>query len=403
MPRKSLGLFILLCCLIQVPAFAQFKIERAREDFFLGQQARQVTFYTNSHFNRVEGLYLNFGAKYHPRPITGLTLFGDVGYGFKNEKGKRWRGNAGFTQKFLSANQLTVGADYFNRIDSNDDWLVGEWENSLAGIFFHEDFMDYFGKKGARGFVDYRLLQAHTLRVEVSGYKYDRMQRNTNWSLFGGDKSYALNTRAAYPVIPGNEQSLLLISAFDWRDNPIFPIVGWYADVQLEKTFGDFETTGMFVTLKRYQPTFSDQKFQIKLLAGTRTGSHAFQHLLPLGGLGNLRGYREKEFLGDRAVFLTANYIIGQNWLHHVPLQFIPIWEGVSMGVFAETGLAWFADPNNPKAGLFDFGVIKPKDFQSDVGFSIFVAENILRVDIAKRLDRGHDDWRVLFRILDKF
>lgn len=401
--RKLCGLLLLLACLRALPAAAQFKIERAREDFFLGQQARQVIFYTNTHFNRVEGLYLNLGAKYRPRQISGLTLFGDLGYAFKNEEGKRWRGNAGFSHRLSLPDQFTFGADYFNRIDTNDDWLVGEWENSLAGIFLHEDFMDYFSRKGVRSFVDYRLLQAHTLRLEFAGYSYEPVRRNSNWSLFGGNKVYAANSRTPFPVVRGNEQSLLFVTAFDWRDNPIFPIYGWYADFQLEQTFGDFSTTGWFVTVKRFQPTFSDQKFQIKLLAGARSGSHAFQHLLPLGGLGNLRGYREKEFIGDRALYLTANYIIGQNWLHHVPLHFIPIWEGVSLGVFAETGLAWFAEPGNPDAGLFDFGNIRLKDFRNDAGISLFVAENVLRVDIAKRLDRGYDDWRVLVRILDKF
>jgi hypothetical protein len=31
------------------------------------------------------------------------------------------------------------------------------------------------------------------------------------------------------------------------------------------------------------------------------------------------------------------------------------------------------------------------------------MTEGLLRVDFAKRTDRGRDDWRVTFRILDKF
>ncbi len=382
------------------PAFAQFKVERiGNEQFF--QRGRKLTFYSNTHFNRVEALQLNFGARYTPSLSGGFSMYGDLGYGFKNEKNRRWRWNTGLQNRF--PNQLNVGVNYFNRVESNDDWLVNGFENSLAGIFLHEDFMDYFEKRGVRAFGDYRFSQAHTLRFEAGGHRYDPLARNTNWSLFGRKKDYAANTRTPYPVVAGEELAFRLTAVGDWRDNPIFPISGWYGDAQIEVTRQDFETAAFFLTLKRYQPTIGDQKFQIKLLAGARTGSFAYQHLLPMGGVGNLRGYNEKEFIGNRALYATANYIVGQQWLRHLPLNYIPIWDAISLGIFAETGYAWIADPTNAKAGLFDFGDFELNDLRSDVGFSIFFAENLLRVDFARRTDRGDDNWRILFRILDKF
>lgn len=398
MNKNRFGL-LLWCCLV-VPAFAQFKIERVSNDQFF-QRGRKLIFYSNSHFNRVEAFQLNFGARYTPSLSGGLSVYGDLGYGFKNEKGRRWRWNTGLQNRF--PNQLTLGANYFNRVESNDDWLISGFENSLAGIFLHEDFMDYFEKRGVRAFADYRAQQGHTLRFEASGHRYDTFQRNTNWSLFGRKKDYAANTRTGFPAIAGDELAFRLTAVGDWRDNPVFPISGWYGDAQLEVTTQDFETTALFLTLKRYQPTFSDQKLQIKLLLGARSGSFAYQHLLPLGGVGGMRGYREKEFIGNRLMYVTANYIVGQNWLRHLPLNYIPIWDGVSLGVFAEAGYAWIADPTNADAGLFDLGEFELNDLRSDVGLSIYFAENLLRVDIARRTDRGDDNWRVLFRILDKF
>ena len=69
----------------------------------------------------------------------------------------------------------------------------------------------------------------------------------------------------------------------------------------------------------------------------------------------------------------------------------------------AETLDAWLADPQNPDLSLFDFGSFSIDDVRSDVGISLLVTEGLLRVDFAKRTDRGYDDWRVTFRILDKF
>ncbi len=384
------------------PVSAQFKIERVNENQFF-QRARNVSFYTNTHFNRVEALQLNLGVKFHPQKWNGFMLFGDAGYGFKNEDRREWRWQTGVQKIFFLPQQFALGADYFNKVDSNDRWLISNLENSLAGLFLHEDFMDHFGRRGVRGYLDYRFNQTHSIRVDVSGHRYEVLQKNSDWSLLGRNKDYPPNVRTAFPAKAGDELAVRLSAVLDGRDNPIFPLAGWYADAQFEITRQDFETEALFLTLKRYQPTFGDQKFQIKLLAGTRSGSRAFQHLLPLGGLGNLRGYREKEFPGDRLLYLNANYIIGQQWLHYIPLKFLPLWESVAVGVFAETGYAWFADSQNADAGLFDLGEFKLNYLRNDVGFSLYFAENLLRVDFARRTDRGDRNWRVTFRILDKF
>jgi len=406
-----------LVLLVMHSAMAQFKIERVPNQFGY-DLPKKFTLYTNTRFNRVEAPYLNLGVKFQPRPeaqagaASGLTFYGDAGYGFKNEKKKRSRWTAGLQKNFQIPGRLTFGAEYFNKVETNDRWIVSEIENSLAGIFLHEDFMDYYGRKGGRGFLDYQLAEIHTLRLEASRHRYERLRRNTNWSLFGGDKVYPLNPRtlesAGFNIIDGDEVSVKLIGAFDWRDNPVFPNVGWLAEGYFERTADDFETNGLFLIFKRYQPTLSDQKLVARFMFGSRTGSFASQHLLNLGGLGSLRAYREKEFAGNRLLFANVNYVIGQTafggLLRKTPLlHYLPFWETISLALFAETGYAWIADPNHPDLGLLDFGQFSLADLRSDIGFSLLVTEGLLRIDFAKRTDRGYDDWRVTFRILDKF
>lgn len=415
MVRKFFRPFIPVLLFVHVAA-AQFKIERVPVNFGY-DVPKKFTLYTNTHFNRVEALYLNLGVKFQPQPeartgvAAGLLLYGDAGYGFKNEKKKRPRWTLGAQKSFEVPNRLTFGAEYFNKVETNDRWIVNEFENSLAGIFYHEDFMDFYSRKGGRGFVDYQLAQVHTLRLDVSQHRYENLRRNSNWSLLGGDKIYPLNPRFVqshgFAIVDGDELAVKLTGAFDWRDNPVFPNLGWLAEGYFERTGNDFSTNGLFLTFKRYQPTLSDQKLVAKFMFGSRSGSFASQHLLTLGGLSSLRGYREKEFVGNRLLFANVNYVVGQTafggLLRKLPLHYLPFWDMISLGVFAETGYAWLVDPRDPDRGLFDFGPFGLKDLRSDVGFSVLVTEGILRVDFAKRTDRGHDDWRVTFRILDKF
>src|SRR5574341_1154041 len=80
-------------------ATAQFKIDRISNNLVF-EPPKTFTLYTNSHFNRVEALYLNLGVKVQPRfskqeeAVPDLALYGDVGYGFKNEEKKRPRWTA---------------------------------------------------------------------------------------------------------------------------------------------------------------------------------------------------------------------------------------------------------------------------------------------------------------------
>jgi outer membrane protein assembly factor BamA len=415
MLRKSLlSLFTLF--LLATSAAAQFKIDRIRNNPGFGSP-KTLTLYTNSHFNRVEAFFLSLGVKIEPRlwaqpgASSGLTLYGDIGYGFKNEKKKRPRWTTGLHQDFHLPNRLTVGAEYFYKVDTNDRWIVNEFENSLAGIFLHEDFMDFFGRKGVQGFLDYQLAQVHTLRAEVGSHRYETLRRNSNWSLFGRGKDYPPNPRPAmsntFHIEEGRETAVRLIAAFDWRDNPVFPNLGWQAEGYFERTGEDFETNGLFLTIKRYQPTLSDQKLLAKVMFGSRSGSFAYQHLLTLGGLSSLRGYQEKEFVGNRLLLGSFTYVIGQSafggLLRRLPLRYIPLWETISIGLFVDAGWAWIADPADKDAGLFDFGDFELSDLRSDAGISLLVTEGLLRIDFAKRTDRGRDSWRVLFRILDKF
>ena len=396
-------------------AFAQFGYPQITDDLGF-EYAKPVEFYWSPRYNRVEGLYLNFGARFRPKKMPSLQFYGDAGAGLWNQSNKQFRYNLGVRKDLFDIERLSVGAEVFKKLDTKDEWIVGETENSLAALFFREDYKDYYGTQGFQFYVDHRFQGIHTLRFEAGRRTFDALRRNVDWSVFGG--SFDENpTRPDLFVAEGDEINLRFITAFDWRDNPIFPLSGWLFEGIYERTFEDFDTDGLFLSLKRYQPTFENQRLYIRGLLGARRGdiagsrsaggpvdSLAAQYSLDIGGIGSLRGFDDKEFSGNRMFVINANYLFGGDIVQRIPLHNVPffgsLWSALSFGLFLDTGWAWLTEPSN---SLIDgFGELTLDNLETNVGLSILVLEGVFRIDIAKRTDRSNNDFRVTFRLLEK-
>lgn len=400
------------------PVLAQFSFEQLEDHSGL-EFEKPVQFFWNPRYNRVEGLFLNQGIKVYPRSIRNLELYGYIGGGFWNQTDKQFRYSAGMRKDLFDINRLSFGAEIFKKVESEDDWIVGGVENSLAALLFREDYKDYYGTQGLRFYVDHKFKGIHTLRFEFGRRTFDAFKRNIDWSVFGG--GFDENPMRPDSFIPeGDEVGIKFITAFDWRDNPIFPLTGWYFEAIYEQTFEDFKTNGLFLTLKRFQQTFGNQRFFIRAMVGTRRGDIIYRAPMPapleidrllepysidLGGIGSLRGFDDKEFSGNRMFMLNVNYLFGGDLLQKIPLHEAPIfeafWPTLSLGVFLDTGWAWRTAPDD---GLIDgFGKLTLDNLKTNVGLSLLVLEGVFRMDVAKRTDRSDNDFRVTFRLLEKF
>jgi len=350
---------------------------------------------SKSRYNRVEGLFFNLGSQYNPSPSLGVNLICEIGYGFCNEE---WRYKAGIIKKFNQLNTTTISGSYFDETATLDDWVIGYWENSLAALFFKDDFKDYFNRKGFRLSLFQKFFSVHQVVIEYAAYEYASMNRKTNWSLFGGDRKF----RANPSIIEGKENNLKVLAIFDWRDNPLYPINGWYFETIYERTKRDFKTQGLFLNVKRYQGTFMNQICIIQGMFGARKGSHAQQHLVDIGGVGSLRGYRDKEFSdNNRVILVHLDYRFNQDILSRLPLKWLPFYDDLSLILFSDAGWARLVDPNK---GLFEgFEKSVMKAFKNDVGISVAFSEELARIDFAKRTDRANNTWRITFRLLPKF
>ncbi len=399
-------------------AFAQFSFDRISDYEGYGIE-RPVKFWTTPRYNRVEGLFVNPGLEYYPTPWPNTKFYGYIGAGLWNESDQIFRFRVGARKDFMAdefTRRFSLGAEVFHSVQSVDDWTVGYLENSLYALVAGQDYKDYFSATGFKVYFDYKLKEAHTLRFEFARRKFEALRKNIDWSVFGN--AFPANPRRADAFIAeGNEIGMRFMAAFDWRDNPMFPLTGWYLEAIYEPTFEDFKTQGLFLTLKAYRPTWSNQRLLARVMLGTRSGdiagprasgapvdSLADQYAIDLGGLGTLRGFDDKEFMGNRMFMLNFNYWFGGDILQKIPLRNVPLfgtfWSTLSLGLFVDTGWAWVSDPD--RFLLDGFGALRPANLKTDVGVSLAVLEGVVRLDVAKRTDRSRDDFRVTLRILEK-
>jgi len=383
--------------------FAQFHYNKIKDQSGLEFQ-KSFEFYAAPRFNRVEGLFFHGGVNHYPQKLPGFHVKAEAGWGGWNEAGKEFRFFLGARHDMMGFERLSVGLDIFRQLGSMDNWVISEVENSVNSFFLRDDYADYYGDQGVRFYVDKKITADHTARIEVTQRKYDNLQRNINWSLFGGafQDNPIRSLISPITLAEGNELSVRFITSFDFRDNPIFPVNGWHITTIYERTFQDFKTDGLFIALQRYQQTFGNQRYSIRAMLGSRSGSLAQQHTIGIGGVGTLRGYKDKEYIGNRMVMLNVDYKFGGELAQKIPLTKIPgfdyVWPHISLGAFVDTG--WVGRSQKDVAIFKGF---KNFSFQSDIGLSLFILDGIFRLNLARRLRSidGANDYRFTFRILE--
>ncbi len=397
--RSYLSFLMLFLFFVKVPiALTQFKINKVEtiQPLFAAEKSN-FNISPILRYNRVQGLVLGLDLSNNFQRLWKIELSGKFCYGFNDKS----RYSIGLQKSSFETNPLTIGANYFNQVTSQDDWIISYNENSAAAFFLKEDFMDYYIKKGVLGFIDQKFREVHTIRLEIEKAKYQSISRQTNWALFGKNKNFREN-----PLIHEEEATAIrVIWVLDWRDNPLLPMSGWYLEGKGEQTFGDdVDTRGFFMTVKRYQTMFNNHLMKIKLLIGSRTAcDYSYdQYLMDMGGIGTLVAYKDKEFQnGNRFLYMTMHYLFNGAILGRLPLNFLPFYDQLTLGIFAETGWLGFVDPNiNLSSGFDDLTV---NEMKSDVGLSLYITEGLFRVDVAKRTDRKDNSWRVTFRVMNKF
>jgi len=356
------------------------------------QHEFDTSFDAKVRYNRVDGLYLG-GELPRKRFHRGLDIdfFGFGGYALK---GKTWQYQAGTDLSAGGAYRFAVGAELHDFTASQDEWIIPEEENSLAAALINEDFRDYYRRDGYSFFAAQHLGRWMKLTAEYRNENHLSLPNKTDWSLFANKKRF----RANPAIDEGKLVSYWGQIKFDTRDSESHPRRGWFMTIEGETSRpdlnGEFDFDRVLVDLRRYQPMGYGKTIDLRLRAGTGRGELPQQYLFDLGGISTLRGYRFKEFTGDRMVMGNLEYRLnsGSSRLHGIPLV-----KEFNLVLFADAGLAWFADDNSAPDKSFD--ALNWRDLKTDVGVALTDRDGQVRLNFAKRTDVGHQDIVVTFRL----
>lgn len=355
-------------------------------------------------YNRVQGLFLGMAI---PKKIRGkYNYFSPHGFGGYSFEEKCWRYELGvdrwlFNQKDF---RFEIGGKFYDLTDTKDNWLITPTENSLAAFFIHEDFQDFYRRNG------YELHISQNLSIFLKGTlayrndKYESVEKNIDWALFGGDKKFAGNPE----IDDGYMRSIYGELYLDTRNNKDLPVRGWYGKISVEtsnsKLNSDFSFNQYIFELRRYQTFGRYERIDMRFRAGSSAGNLPLQKTYKIGGISTLRGFDYKEFSGNRMLLANFEYNISPKMFTSNFLFF----DGIRYVTFLDLGAAWFTnnltDKNEWTAkGHEGFSHLKWNDIKCDFGVALTSSSGRCRLSIAKRTDSGIDPIVVTFRLSKPF
>lgn len=348
-------------------------------------------------YNRVQGLFL--GLEF-PKSIANkysiVSIHGFGGYGFKE---KAWRYQLGIDRYFFdrTSYRFEIGANVHDLTDTRDVWLITPLENSLASFLIHEDFQDYYQRRG------FEIHTSQNLTIFLKGtlaYRYDdynSVEKNVDWALFGGDKKFRINPE----IDEGNMRSMYGELYLDTRNNHENPRRGWYGKLSMETSNSslksDFSFNQYILELRHYLSLSRNERLDIRFKTGSSEGTLPYQKLFQLGGISTLRGFKYKEFEGDRMLLTNIEYNISPSIFSRDFLFF----DDVRLIFFGDIGSAWYADKDSKYSE--GFNKLKFNSLKSNIGVALSNWDGTVRLNIAKRTDTNKDPMVLTFRIAKPF
>lgn len=349
-------------------------------------------------YNRVQGLFLGLD---FPKSIRGknkfVSIYGFGGYGFKEEA---WRYQIGIDRYFFNQKdyRFELGGKLYDLTDTKDDWVITPMENSLAAFFTHQDFQDFYNRKGFEIYMSQNWTIFFKGMLAYRNDDYNSQIKNTEWSLFYDKRKFKLN-----PAIDeGNMRSVYGELYLDTRNDHEYPRRGWYGKFSVEtsnsKLNSDFSFNQYILDVRNYIPLSRYERIDLRFKVGSSEGELPFQKLYQIGGLSTLRGFDYKEFQGDRMLLFNAEYVVSPSSFTHDFLFF----DDIRLIVFTDAGLAWDKGAQDEKF-TDGFQYITFDKLKSDIGIAFSDWKGHVRLNIAKRTDTNEKPLVVTFRLSKPF
>ncbi len=367
------------------------KVQKPRKRLTLRVHTHEDhVFDMTARYNRVDAFYLAGSLAFEHRETYVPSARARLGYSWGREE---WLGEVEVSQPVIGCdNGLSLGFNYHQDTYSHDfdEEIIGDTENTLAGIFLKEDFRDYYERVGASVFANVKAGSHVNIRVEYWKDDLASLAQNTDWALFGGDKCFrcnpSLHTNMPYcdlrrvsmcsmrmcsmgevfdPSTPelGTMKSLWGLYTLDLRNDKENPTRGLYARIGGEKAGGDLGGNYTFAKywadVRKYTKIGPRWYLDLRMLAGAAEDDLPPWKQYYVGGIGTLTARRFKEFRGDRVLLGSLEYRVG-------------LGSDIHGAFFLDSGDAWSPEERNC-------------DIKTDVGIALMDSDNDFRVSYAKK------------------
>jgi outer membrane protein insertion porin family len=311
-----------------------------------------------SEFNRVHGLQL--GPTFELESIySGSKGYCKFLYGFSSEI---WDYQFGIEKSWFRTYRSTIGVDIHKMTDTNDWELVSNTEHFIAEAILGEAWRDFYQRQGYELRFGQKLTPSNEFGIRYRDDEYNSLEKTEDWSLL--NRSYAdedwydefrwtggrgVRSRTIFrldkddmykpenpPIEEGRMRSVIAEYVIDTRNSEKDPANGWFNTFSVEYAGrdlgGDYDFNVYKANIRRYNRLSGNQflTFRVKAATTDRSLSELHPRRFYLGGIGTLRGYRFKEFEGDKMVLVNAEYWVMTRWP-----------PGFGLVFFVDSGYAW--------------------------------------------------------------
>ncbi len=353
----------------------------------------------NGTYDRVNQAALFGGLHYEN--FSSLQPRLDFGLGFSFGR-DRWLYDVGVTQPFFGAGAVDLGVAASRRNATPDGGCIDDVENTLATLFFREDWRDYYEAEGFAATAGWNVIEAQRFGVRLRREDHRAVVKTTDWGLFGGEKRMRDNPA----MDEGELRALALTYDIDTRNDARNPTRGMRVGAAYEwageEFGGDFRFRKGVLDVRRYQEISPGYFADLRLSGGHLTrgerwmeteaadfgatngvakvdgwDAYPLQERFYLGGAGTMRATRFKSISGDRMLLANAELRV-------------EIFRKFQAAVFADVGDAWSARTEDP-------------EIHTDAGIGFQDSESSFRINFAKKMDRNDDEIFVSARIRRMF
>ncbi len=276
---------------------------------------------------------------------------------------------------------VALVGSYYQKLASDDDYLLQTWQNTLLALIATTDYKNYYETEGGRIGVRFAPTPSLPIHMGVVLERWRAVDASPElWSLFGGDKTFppnyqglpaSVDSSGADEIDRRDQRALFFNATLAPGSDDKNRRMHWRASASLESTIKsdhtDFSFNRYFFTagVTRRISRYSD--LHVRALLGASGGALPIYRRFFLGGYGWLRGFEHKEFSGTGAWSAAIDYGVS---LKPVGLNSVTFW------TFYDVGRICAGAPS------------AQSQFLQSVGLGLAV-DGFVRFNLARRLDKS--------------